>query len=969
MIMNSEMNKYKTALKKAIDKINELDNQLKEVTKKDEIAIIGYNCRFPMGANSASEFWRLLEAEFDAVTEIGIERFDIHKYYDEEKGKKGKTYTKYASFLDTDINSFDYKHFEISSKESEVIDPQHRLLLEVTWEALENAELNIDKLKGSKTGVFIGLDSFDYAKNYIFTHDVETISPYSLMGMSKHSAAGRISYFYDFKGPAIVCDTACSSSLVALNIAIDHLRSGQCDLAIVGGANLLICPESFVGLSQFQGLSADGKCKTFDNSADGFGRGEGCGIVILKRLSDAKADGNTVEAIIKGGCTGQDGRSNGFYAPNGLAEKRVLEQALKNADLTVNDIDYIEAHGTGTEIGDFIECQAICEVYKNRKKPILIGSVKSNIGHLEAASGMAGLIKVLLSMKNEKLPASIHVKNRNKNIDWNKINVVTTMLDWKRKEGKCRRAGISAFGISGTLAHVIIEEPEESMVNNPRLPYGILTLSAKSPESLRDMLKDILLHLEKKETDFIDCCFTSNITRSFHTFRYSIIENKKENLIKKIQEDLNNKDFSFSFGKKLSNKKRKIAFLFTGQGSIYKEIAKELYECSITFKDSIQYCNDYFYKLLNISILDGIYFEKDIDLMNPMYSQPIIFSIEYSLTKLWDKLGIKADFVIGHSIGEYVAACYAGILSCEDAMNMIAWRSKLMDSVTIKGKMVGILTDEATLKKAIMKSGCKQVSVAAVNALKNVTLSGVEEEVNKVIDVLQKENRIFINELKISHPFHSIVMEMYEEKYRKKLQNIKFMNPKIQFISSMTGKIEKEDTLGDVMYWSSHLSKTVYYEAAIKEAEKQGVDIFIEIGGDATLSGLAMQIIGDSTTIFANSLRKGASYSQILTAVKKLYLAGIHIEWKEFYKEYGMQKCILPNYPFQKRKLNVRDGNNVPDMKQSNSEIKQKKSNEKKCIRKSENEEIKYVRQLFENQMKIVKGQNELLMNVLEDMK
>lgn len=901
--MSMEIEKYKDALKRAIKKINELDERLAEEKGKKDIAIIGYNCRFPEGANNSEEFWNLLSKGYDAVTEIKSDRFNINEYYSDEKGIEGKTYTKYASFLNTDIKEFDYEHFDMTPKEAISVDPQQRLLLEVSWEAIENAGLDVEKLKGSKTGVFVGIDSMDYAKLELLSEDVAEITPYSLMGVSHHSAAGRMSYFYDFKGPAVSYDTACSSSIVALNSAVESLKNGQCDLAIVGGVNLLINPETFIGLSQLQGLSPDGRCKTFDKKADGFGRGEGCGVMVLKRLEDAQKDGNKIEALIKGIYVGQDGKSNGFYAPNGLAEERVIKEALKLSGLSVNDIDYIEAHGTGTVLGDSIESKAICDVFKKRKEPILVGSVKSNIGHLEAAAGMAGIIKVLLSMKHKQLPPSINIKQLNPDIDWNSLKAVTNLMDWKKEDGK-RRAGVSAFGISGTLAHVILEEADDKQGTENKMKCSLITISGKSEDALKQSVKDIKDYINDNENlDINDIAYSTNIMKSHLKYRFALEGSNREELLMGIEEALSNESvYKYNAGA-VQSKRKKIAFLFTGQGSIYMDIAKEFYENSNIFRESFDSCEKLFKEALDISIKDIFEGNEDI-LINPIYSQSIIFSVEYSLTKVWSNLGIKPDVVIGHSIGEYAAACYSGIISLEDAVKMISARATVMRSVEGSGKMMGILTDAETMQDVIIESGCKNVSIAAVNAPKNVTISGYKDEIDAVINVLHKKVRTFINDLNISQPFHSVVMKNYENQYLSKLDNISFSKPVIRMISTVTGHVEKEDILGNTKYWSEHLSKTVNYNAAIKEARNMGVDVFIEIGGTATLSGLAEQCLDDENMIFVPSMRKGVGdYRQLCTSLKVLYLSGVDICWNKFYENYKEEKLILPNYPFKRRNL------------------------------------------------------------------
>lgn len=898
--MEKVIEKYKDALKKAAKKISELDEKIKNNNINKKIAIIGYDCRFPKGANDPEKFWSLLSEGYDAVTEIPKDRFDINEFYSEDGGI-GKTYTKYSSLLDSNIKEFDNVTFEISSKEAASIDPQHRLLMSVIWNALLNAGLDIENLKGSRTGIFIGMDSLEYFKAEVFSGNTNDITPYSLMGVSQHSAAGRIAYFYDFKGPAIVCSTACSSSLSALNIAVDSLRNRQCDMAIVAGVNLILSPEPFIGLSQFNAISSDGRCKTFDDNADGFGRGEGCGVVILKRYNDAIVDNNNIEAIVKSVSIGQDGKSNGFFAPNGLAEQRVIEDAIRKAEVRPSDIDYIEAHGTGTSLGDFIETQALCEVFKNKKEPIKVGSVKSNIGHLEAAAGMASLIKVLLSIKHKQIPPSINITTPNHTIDWNKVNVVRKLTDWDKTNGK-RIAGISSFGISGTLAHVIVEEADEkvSLPNLHEMNNYMLTLSAKTNKSLKAYMNEMCKYLVETDKKLCDISYSSNLTRSNCQYRYALVCNSKDEMIKGIKESLENEEvFKFN-SNKVINKKNKIAFLFTGQGSIYKNIGKDFYENSVEYRNTFDKCCEKFNKLLNINIIDAINNCDDDILKDPKYSQPIIFSVEYSLTKVWDSLGIKPEVVIGHSIGEYAAACYSGLVSLDETIKMISIRSKIMSNIEKNGKMVGILTSLDKVESAIKATGLKNVSIAAINANKNVTISGIKDEVNKVIDELHKTERVFVNELNINQPYHSVVVKEYEEEFEELLRDIQFDFLKCKMISTVTGQVEDEKVLGDSKYWASHLSRTVDYKDAILKADEIGINIFIEIGGNATLTGLAGQCLNQKeSNLYLPSLRDGIdNYKQLLNSLKSLYLEGIQIDFNSFYQNYKKEKILLPNYCF-----------------------------------------------------------------------
>ena len=912
--MESEIQKYKDALKKAADKIQELSGQIHQNKINEDIAIIGYGCRFPGGANNPELFWRILENGIDTVTEIPESRFSSSTFYSENTAEPGKMYTRYGAFLNVPVDRFDNKHFEIFPVEASSIDPQQRLLLEVSWEALENACLNIEKLKGSRTGVFIGINSLDYMKAHLLSGDVNNIGPYSITGISFNAVSGRLAYYYDFKGPSITVDTACSSSLVALSAAVESLRKNECDMAIIGGVNMLLAPESFIGLSKINGLSPDGKCKTFDAEADGFGRGEGCGVVILKRLSDARADQNTIHAIVKSVFVGQDGRTNGFTAPNGISQKNLIKRALDQASLSPDDIDYIEAHGAGTELGDLIEVQALSEVFKNREQNLLIGSVKTNIGHLEAAAGVAGLIKVILAIQHKKIPPHIHFNTPNPNIEWGNINVATTLTDWN-PSGKKRRAGISSFGFTGALAHAIIEEPPMNHTNDrmQKLPYHLLTLSAKDELALKEAVNHMKAYLEETGNSIKDICYTSNIGKSYLDYRFAVSGNNSENLLDEIKYCLEDDQ---KYAEVTANCRHfapsKIVFLFTGQGSIYPGIGVNLYKTSPLFKEALDLCDRKFQSILKISIVDTMFKAENAALLNKaLHSQPVIFAVEYALTRIWESLGIKPQAVIGHSIGEFAAACYAGLLSLDDAVKMIAYRGKMMDSVAENGKMIGILANEALVQRAIQETGCQDVSIAAVNAPDNVTISGLNGEVDQVIEKIQQQ-RVFIDKLTISHPFHSLMMQPYMAGYFERIKDVSFAKPHLDIISTMTGKLADEQIIGNTQYWVNHLCHTVRFFEAMNTAKQMGYNIFIEIGGNATLSGLAGQCLTGDHYLFLPTLRKGVNeYKQLLNSLAALYLYGIPIDWNSFYAHYQKETVLLPSYPFQRKSFWMELRNNT----------------------------------------------------------
>lgn len=966
--MDEEVKKYKEALKKAVNKITELDNDLKKM--KEEAVVIGYSCRFPKGANNPNDYWRLLCEGYDGVTEINKDRFDVEQYYSDIAGEEGKMITKYASLLDIDFKSFDNVHFEVSETEAASMDPQHRLLLEVSFEALENSGIDFEELKGSKTGVFLGIDASEYFQAETYTNDMRNITPYSIMGVSSHSAAGRIAYHYDLKGPAVVCNTACSSSLTALNYAVESLRNGQCDMAIVGGVNLLISPVSFIGLSQFSALAPDGKCKTFDASADGFGRGEGCGVVILKRLSDAKLDGDSIEAVIKGICIGQDGKSNGFFAPNGEAEARVIREAIKSAGMSVDNIDYIEAHGTGTVLGDLIETQAINDVFKRKKGKVKIGSVKSNIGHLEAASGMAGLIKILLALKYKKIPPSINIQTVNPSIDWDKIECVRCLCDWEPGIG-ARSAGISSFGISGTLAHVIIKEPdiEAEVIEKSCKPYSIVTLSAKSKSSLMAYISQIKKNITDSVYELNDIAYSANITKSSMRYKYAFIGNSKENICSEMEKAIEDKgrEETIESMKNTVSRKNKIVFLFTGQGSIYKDIGKQLYEYEVEFRRIMDECDSAFQKQLDISVLNAIYGDDEKLLFDPLYSQPVIFSVEYALAKTWETLGVKPNVVIGHSIGEYAAACYAGYVDFINAVKMIGIRAKLMSNMEADGKMAGILAEEELIRRILNEHHFTDVCIAAVNAPKNVTVSGTVKEMERFIEILQKENRVFINDLGIQKPYHSIIMERYEDEFADMLKDINFDQGNIAIISTVTGTNIRGSEIGNIKYWQRHLSKTVRYQEAICEAYKDGANTFLEIGGNATLTGLAGQCIADDSITLMPTLRKATDdYLQLLQAVRILYMNGEKINWKKLYEPMKKEKLILENYPFNRKLLYKEMSCATTNFCSTNTDV------EKSCVMEQEIQDVinsveldenvmEDIDIIFGNQLEILEQQNQIL--------
>lgn len=645
--------KYRDLMNKAITKINSLQTELDSYKNRSDVAVVGYNCRFPGGANSAQEFWDLLCQGYDAVDDIPMDRFDYKEYYAEKKSVAGKTYVKSGSFLKYDISKFDNFLFEMNEREATSLDPQHRLLLEVTWEAIMNAGLSFDELKGSRTGVFIGIDSYEYSMSEVVSGNLTDITPYSLMGNSAHAAAGRIAYFFDFKGPAMSFDTACSSSLTALNAAVQAFKDNQCDMAIVGGVNLMLSPNIFVSLSQMEALAPDGRCKAFDSSANGFGRGEGCGVIILKRLKNAVADGNYIEAVVKSVSVEHDGRTNGFYAPNGKSEKNVIETALKQSEISVDEIDYIETHGTGTVLGDSIEAQAICDAFGNRQSPMKIGSVKTNIGHLEAAAGIAGLMKVLLSMRFGYLPKNIHFNNPNPEINFNKLHVVERLEDWKNYERK-RAAGISSFGISGTLVHTILQD---AFVKKEPVEYcssGVLTVSAETKEHLRNYFKELRSILKNKENSIEKILIASNMTRSSMKYRVCICGHNREDFVKTIDTIINSYEVFEEYVYEKKRKKRRNDILINAKNCYEERKLAHLYSYSEIFREYFDTITKELAETLQLANSGlGLIKKKD---KTQTENKVANFAAVCALIRLLDEIGATVGKIYGNqSVSSYIS--------------------------------------------------------------------------------------------------------------------------------------------------------------------------------------------------------------------------------------------------------------------------------------------------------------------------
>ena len=885
------------ALKEARNKIEALERQ-----KNEPIAIIGMGCRFPGGANSPEAFWELLSRGKEAIVPVPSQRWDAEAYYDENPDLPNKTYARYGGFIDA-VDQFDPQFFGMTPREAIALDPQQRLLLEVSWEALENAGIAPQKLTGTQTGVFVGIGLDDYAKRQI--KQQIPIDAYTGSGNAFCFASGRLSYFLGLQGPSLAIDTACSTSLVTVHLACQSLRNRESNLALAGGVSLMLSPEVTLYLSKTRALSPDGRCKTFDKDANGYVRGEGCGMVVLKRFSDAISDGDNILGVIRGSAVNQDGPSSGLTVPNGSAQMAVIRQALENAKVKPEQISYLEAHGTGTALGDPIEVRGINNVLckdRSTDNPLMVGSVKTNIGHLEIAAGMASLLKVILSLKNQEIPPHLHFKELNPDLAAaaTALKIPTASLPWQRTE-EPRRAGISAFGLSGTNAHIIIEEPPQLSFNPSEVdrPAHLLTLSAKSDDALDDLAQKWVNYLEKNpQLNLADLAFSANTGRGQFNHRLAILAKStleaKDSLTAFTQKQPCLNVFSQAVAKSRQNK---IAFLFTGQGSQYADMGRQLYETQPTFRHALEECDRLLQPYLEKSLLEVLYSDSSL-LDQTAYTQPALFAIEYALYKLWQSWGIKPDGVLGHSVGEYVSACVAGVYSLEEGIKLIAERGRLMQSLPQKGAMAAIFAPIETVKSVISPYG-DQVEIATINSSENIVISGDQEAINQIKADLESQS-IEVRLLKVSHAFHSGMMQPILAEFKVIAAKISYKTPQLDWISTVTGEEISQAVTED--YWCQQVRQCVQFAPAIETLASQGYNLFIEIGSHPILTRLGQKTLANPDYLWLSSLQRGQDDWQILLqSVAKLAVSGVNIDWNGFDKDYARLRLPLPTYAFQKQ--------------------------------------------------------------------
>ncbi|KJK43524.1 hypothetical protein UK23_32885 [Lentzea aerocolonigenes] len=873
--------------------------------QREPLAIVGIGCHFPGGASTPDAYWDLLCAGVDATRELPPDRWEVRKFYDPDPAKLGKMSTFRGGFLDR-VDQFDAQFFGISPREAVWLDPQQRLLLRTVWEAFEDAGQDVDRLAGSDVGVFVGGFTLDYQllQNY-GVHSRYELQAHSATGMMMTMLANRLSHAFDFRGPSLTVDTACSASLVALHLAAQAIRNGECSQAVVGGVNVMLAPNMTIAESKGGFLSPDGRCKTFDSSANGYARGEGAGVVLIKPLSAAQADGDPIYALVRGTAVTQDGHTNGITVPNGASQEEAMRLAYARAGVSPHEVQYVEAHGTGTPVGDPVEAAAIGRVLSTGRgegDSILVGSVKTNIGHLEAAAGVAGLIKTALSLKHGRIPAHLHLVDPNPAIPFDEfgLRVPTSLTDWPATGGP-RYAGVNSFGFGGTNAHALLQEAPAAPVPPPSADHErrqVLSLSARSPEALRDVAASMSQFLADTEHTLADVSYSCVARRARHDHRLAVVARDTAEAQKRLQSYLDEeKADGVVVGK--AQQGRKLAFVFSGMGPQWWGMGRRLFATEPVFRVAVEECDAELRKYADWSLVDAMLASEDESRMaETEVAQPANFALQVGLAALWKSWGVEPDAIIGHSAGEVAAQYVAGVLSLADATKVIHYRSTLQQRTSGNGRMLAVGMTAETLRQAVADAG-PEVSVAAINSPSAVTLSGDAAVLESMAAQLETFG-VFHRFLPVKVPFHSHYMDPLRGELEAGLADLAPSTARLPLYSTVVGS-RIDGSGADARYWWQNVRATVLFSAAFDEMIGDGYTHFVEVAPHPVLASSMRELLADAGQegLVVPSLRRGEDDEEImLRSLGSLHNHGHPVAWDGFHPP-DARFIKLPGYPWQ----------------------------------------------------------------------
>ncbi|MBL8341594.1 MAG: SDR family NAD(P)-dependent oxidoreductase [Rubrivivax sp.] len=904
-----------------------------EQAAREPIAIVGIGCRLPGGADDAAGFWRLMGDGVDASSRIPADRWDAEATFDADPAVPGRIATQRGGFLNGPVDTFDAAFFGISPREAQGMDPQQRLLLEVAWEALEHAGCAPDRLERSPTGVFVGVTSSDYTYLQLESGDPALLDAHFTSGIAHSIASGRLSYLLGLQGPSLSIDTACSSSLVAVHLACQSLRSGESRMALAGGVNLILAPQIFIALSHSRMLAPDGRCKTFDAAADGFARGEGCAMVVLKRLADAQTDGDRVLAVIRGSAVNQDGPSSGLTAPSGPAQEAVVREALARAQLAPRQVGYIEAHGTGTQLGDPLEVQALGAVFgadRPREQPLLIGSVKTNIGHLEGAAGVTGLVKLVLALQQRTIPPHLHFRQPSPHIPWSEwpLAVPTEATPWPAIDGR-RIGGVSSFGFSGTNAHVIVEEaaaPNHAVAAAAGPAFAEEALAARSAHVLALAARDAgaLAALAARHLAALQGLPEDKLPNYVHTahrgralgfaHRATFVVRNLDELRRGLHALAEGRaaDEADSLGDIVRTAvvtrrdPPRLAFLFTGQGAQYTGMARTLYRAAPGFRQALDEAAAALAPHLPQPLLP-LMFGSEGGSANPLldqtqYTQAALWALELALARWCRTLGVVPQAAMGHSVGEVTAATLAGVLSVEDAAALIAARGRLMQALPAGGAMAAVMAPEGVVT-AQLGVHAARVAIAAVNGPAQTVVSGAAEAVAALCQSLAQAG-VRCQPLAVSHAFHSPLMEPMLAAFEATVAALPLKAPQLRLVSNVSGQAATTAELTSAAYWRRHVRQPVRFADGLRAlVQVARPDLLLELGPHPTLSGFASATLGDAGPPRLALLRKGRDdWAECLHALAALYRAGVAVNWAALDEGLARHVVDVPTYPFQRER-------------------------------------------------------------------